>query len=595
MPPRLQSRRQQPPCEEPDAPRDGLRWTPGLRQLSRYRREWMRHDVLSGLVLAAVIVPVGMAYAELAGLPPAHGLYASLIPLAIYAIFGPSPAMVMGPDSATATLVGAAVIPIAGLEVSRRVGLAAMLAVLVGAMCLVVGVSRLGFVTDLLSKPVRIGYMNGIALAIIAGQLPKLFGFSVPPSENIVGAIVAFAENLWRTNTTALAIGAGGLVVILLLRYLAPKVPGPLVVVAGATIAVAALGITGIKTVGMLPRGIPLPTWPGVGLTDTLQLVVAALGVAAISLTDTAVLSRAFASRFNYSADPDEENITLGVANLAVGAFAGFPVSGSQSRTAANTAAGAKSPASGLVAGAAIVILLVAVPGLLSPVPVSVLAAVVISAVVELADIHGTVRLWHVRRTEFSLSIAAFLGVVLLGVLPGVILAVALSVMNFFRRQWWPHDAQLGRVPGVKGYHDVGDLTEAREVPGLLLYRFDAPLFFANATIFRQRLAQRMRCADPPIRRVVICAEPLIDVDTTAADAICELIDELAEDGVELAFAEVKHPVREHMDRYGIIERVGAANFYPTIGSAVHAYVRDTGVTWTDWEDESTAPLGGEQ
>jgi high affinity sulfate transporter 1 len=562
-----------------------LRFTPGLRTLLGYRREWLIRDILAGLVLAAVILPVGMAYAELAGLPPYVGLYASLVPLFTYAVFGPSRTLVVGPDSATASLVGAAIIPLA-LVGDHRIALAGMLALLVGAMCMAVGLGRLGFVTSLLSKPVRIGYMNGIAVVVIVSQLPKLFGFKAP-GEGVIGQAVAFANGLASTNPAAIALGAGSLAVILAAKRLVPRFPSPLVVVGASAALVAYVGAAkmGVATVGQLPQGLPSFAWPAVGAQETMTLVAAAFGIAIISLTDTSVLSTSFASRFRYDVDPDEEFVAMGAANVVAGLFQGFPLSGSQTRSAANQSAGAKSQFSGVVAGIALGLMLVALPGLVSTLPIAVLAAIVVTAGLELADVKGAVRLAHVRRTEFALTASSFLGVIVLGVLPGVFFSVGLSVLNFMRRQWWPHDAILGRVPDVKGYHDVSDFTDAEQIPGLLLWRFDAPLFFANATIFRERLKARIAAAETPVKRVVLCAEPIIDVDTTAADALAELIDELASQGVELAFAELKTPVREHMERYGLVGAAGGPDLYPTIGSAVHAYVREHRVDWVDWQD----------
>jgi high affinity sulfate transporter 1 len=568
------------------ATRSWMRFTPGLRTLSTYQRDWLPRDLVAGLVLAAVIVPVGMAYAELAGLPAYAGLYASLLPLFVYALLGPSRALVVGPDGATASLVAAAVVPLALADPSRRLALAGMLALLVGAICIAVGVARLGFVTALLSKPVRIGYMNGIAVVVIVSQLPKLFGFKAP-GDGVLAQIEAFARAIGQTNPAALSLGAGSLVAVLLMRQFVPRVPGPLLVVALTTVLTAVLGAArlGVATVGVLPQGLPSFAWPAVNAQDTLTLVAAAAGIAIISLTDTSVLSSAFSTRFKYSVQADDEFVAMGAANVAVGLFQGFPVSGSQTRSAANASAGARSPVSGLVAAVALGAMLFAAPGLVKSLPVSVLAAIVIMAGVELSDVHGLLRLRRLRPTEFALSLISFAGVIVLGVLSGVFFAVALSVLNFMRRQWWPHDAVLGRVHGVKGYHDIGDFVEAEQIPGLLLWRFDAPLFFANAAIFRQRLRARIAAAPSPVHRVVLCAEPLIDVDTTAADSLLEMLDELKGRDIEFAFAELKHPVRQQLERYGLLGEPGCPALYPTIGSAVHAFVDVYGVDWVDWQD----------
>ena len=389
-----------------------LRWMPGLRLLRGYERKWLSADLLAGLVLAAALVPVGMAYAELAGLPPVYGLYASTVPLLVYAIFGPSPLLVMGPDSSTAPLVAAAIIPLALADPSQRIALAGMLALLVGVMSLVVGVARLGFVAALLSKPVRLGYMNGIAIVVIVSQLPKLLGYKVS-ADGVIEQGVEFFRGIGGVNPVAAAMGVGSLVVILLLRWLMPKVPAPLIVVFLATAATAVFGLEryGFPVVGVLPQGLPLPAWPSVGISQVLTLTAGALGVTILSITDTSVLSQSFAGRFGYEVDADEEFTALGVANAAVGLFQGFPVSGSSTRSAINQSAGAKTQLAGVTAAVVLGAMLVATPWLLKTLPISVLAAVVIYAGLELADIRGTVRLWSLRRTEFLLSIVSLLGV----------------------------------------------------------------------------------------------------------------------------------------------------------------------------------------
>jgi high affinity sulfate transporter 1 len=567
------------------------RYLPGLDSLLHYRREWLSHDIVAGAVLAAVIVPVGMAYAELAGLPPVVGLYASLVPLLAYVVFGPSRVLTVGPDSTTAPLVAAAIIPLAGADVAERIALGGMLALMVGALALFVGLARLGFVTELLSRPVRVGYMNGVALIIIVSQLPKLFGFK-GDGDGVVAQVVWFGTHLSTANLVALGFGLGTLALILTLRLIAPKVPGVLVAAVLAGVISAALGLGarfGVPTVGAMPQGLPFPRWPSVPLGEVGALFAAAMGIAVITLTDTTVMSRVFAARLHYSADTDQELTAIGVTNLAAGLFQGFPVSGSQTRTAVSVEAGAKSQGAALAGAVMLAVLLVAAPWLLETLPISVLAAIVIVAGISLADVRGTVKLMRIRRTEFGLSIAAFLGVAFLGVLPGVFLAVALSLLNFVRRLWRPHDAVLGRAPGVKGYHDIGDFTEAQQVPGLLLFRFDAPLFFANGEMFRRRVLDLVEAADPPVKRVVIAAEPITDVDTTAIDPLGRLVDDLADQGVEFGFAELKHPVREHLEDYGFIEKLGQDRLYPTLGSAVHAFVRDHGADWVDWEDAEEA------
>ena len=562
---------------------------PGLAQLLAYRREWLFHDVLAGIVLAAILVPAGMAYAELAGLPPIIGLYASVVPMIAYAVFGPSRILAIGPDSATAPLVAAAIIPLAVADTGHRIALAGMLALLVGAAGLLVGLARLGFVTELISRPVRVGYMNGLALIILVSQLPKLFGFKVG-AEGAVPQVMEFASRVGGFNAVALALGVGALVIITVLRFVSPNIPGILVAAVPAALVTAWLGLAaryGVPVVGMLPAGLPSPAWPAVSPGEVATLVPAAAAIAVMTLTDTTVLSRIFAAKAGYTVDSNEEIVAIGVANMVSGLFQGMPTSGSQSRSAVSIAAGAKSQLTGFVGAVVLALVLVFAPWLFSSLPTSVLAAIVIVAALSLTDFPGVIKLWRYRKTEFALSLGTFVGVILLGVLPGVLVAVALSLLNFIRRLWRPHDAVLGRAPGVKGYHDVGDLTDARQIPGLLLYRYDAPLFFANGEGFRRRVLDLVACADPPVSWVVLAAEPITDVDTTAEDSLKQLIAELSEQGVVFAFAELKHLVREHLEDYGVIDLVGQDRLYPTIGSAVHAYVAATAVEWVDWEDRA--------
>jgi high affinity sulfate transporter 1 len=578
------------PMRQPASPaaRGPLRWTPGFATLLSYRREWLGHDLIAGVVLAAVLVPAGMAYAELAGLQPIYGLYASFVPMLAYAVFGPSRVLVVGPDSSTAPLVAAAIVPMALVDPSQRIALAAMLAVMVGVIALIVGVARLGLVTDLLSQPVRIGYMNGLALIILAGQLPKLFGFKVV-ADHFVPRIGEFsAAVLARTNPTALALGIFALVVIVVLRWVAPKVPGMLVaaVLATALSVMLRLGARySVPVVGSMPRGLPGFAVPLVPIGDVIPLMAAAVGIAVMTLTDTSVMSRVFAVRVKQDVDVNQELAAVGIANVAAGLFSGFPISGSQTRTAVAADSGSRSQLAALLAALLVAALLVTAPDLLAPLPQSVLAAIVIVAGFSLADVPGLMKLWSWRRAEFLLGVATLLGVVLLGVLPGVGVAVALSLLNFVRREWIPHDAVLGRAAGMKGYHDVSDVKEAVQVPGLLLYRFDAPLFFANGEMFRRRVLRLVDEADPPVRWVVIAAEPITDIDTTAVTSLVRLQDELHERGIELGFAELKHPVRDYLRHYGVFDEVCEDGLYPTVGAAVKAYVRSTGADWVDWQD----------
>jgi len=568
------------------------RWAPGLELLRRQRGEDLHRDLVAGVVLGALLVPQGMAYAGLAGLPPVTGIYATAIPLIVYFLLGPSRILILGPDSAISPLVAAAIVPlaVAGDE-PERIALAGMLALLVGALMFAGGLARFGFVTELLSAPVRLGYLMGIAVTVIVDQLPKLFGFSID-SESLIPSIRDFASGLDETDATALAFGAGSLVLILGLRRVAPKVPGVFVAVVAATALVALLGLADdLPVVGDVPAGLPSFDVPSVSFDDFKTLVPAAIGIAFVSFTDTSILSRSYAARLRQEVDQNQELAVLGVANVATGLFQGFPLSTSSSRTAVAEDVGARSQFAGLAGAAVLLILLVVGTGLVHDMPTSCLAAVVIVAVLGLIDIAGARRLRSWRGSEFVLAMAAFLGVAVLGVLWGVGIAIALSLLNFIRRAWRPHDAVLGRVDNLKGYHDTERYPAARRIPGLVLYRFDAPLFFANADSFRRRV--RALARTDGTRWIVVAAEPITDVDTTAGEALRALEDELDAEGVVLAFAELKDPVRDLLRRYGIEDAIGADRFFPTLGVAVAGYLHETGVEWRDWEDAAQRPIAG--
>jgi high affinity sulfate transporter 1 len=569
---------------------DGLRrWVPGLAVVRDRRGPALRRDAIAGVVLAALLVPQGMAYAELAGVPSVTGLYATLVPLVVYFLLGPSRILVLGPDSAVSPLVAAAIIPLAaGGDSAQRIALAGMLAILVGAVMFAGGLGRFGFVTELLSMPVRLGYLMGIAVTVIVTQLPKLFGFSID-TESFLRGVRDFVEGLDETNGKALAIGVASLVLILGLRRVAPKVPGVFLAVVLATATVALLGLEDeVPVVGSVPAGLPRFAIPDVSLHDLKTLVPAAIGIAFVAFTDTSILSRSYAGRLRQEVDQNRELAVLGLANVATGLFQGFPTSSSSSRTAVAEDVGAGSQIAGLVGAAVLGLLLLVGTGLVQDLPTSTLAAIVIVAVLGFIDIAAARRLRAWRRAEFGLAMAAFAGVAALGVLWGVGIAIALSLLNFIRRAWRPHDALLGRVDNLKGYHDTERHPDANLIPGLALYRFDAPLFFANADTFRQRVRALAESGD--LRWIVVAAEPMTDIDTTAGEALLALNEELEARGVELAFAELKDPARDRLRRYGIEEAIGSDRFFPTIGVAVASYLRESGVRWVDWEERQPLP-----
>ena len=548
---------------------------PGIRVLRTYERAWLAKDVVAGLVLTALLVPQGMAYAELAGLPPITGLYTTILCLTAYAVVGPSKILVLGPDSSLGPMIAATLLPLVGAngDPAKAVVLASMLALLVGAIMLLAGAAKLGFIADLLSKPTQIGYMNGLALTILVGQLPKLFGFSVD-ADGFIPELKAFVHGLasGETVAAALAVGVGVLVLILVLQRAMPKVPAVLVAVVLAILAVNVFDLTasGVSVVGALPSGFPPFTIPDVSFSDLSLLIAGALGIVFVALADTISTASSFAARAGDRVHGNQEMIGIGAANVAAGLFQGFPVSTSGSRTAVAEQAGAKTQVAGLVGAGAIVLLLVAVPGLLKDLPQPALAAIVIAASLSLADSRGVARLWKQRKTEAWLAVTAFLAVTLLGVLPGIGIAVGLSILNVFRRTWWPYQAILGDTPDLPGFHDVAGHPDAVTTPGLVLFRFDAPLIFANARTFREQVHQLAE--EPGVRWIVIASEPITDVDTTASDMLEELDEWLNTQGISLVFAELKDPVRHKISRYELTRTIDPAHFYPTVRAAVNAF-----------------------
>ena len=566
---------------------------PGFRAVTSYRREWLVKDIVAGVVLTTLLVPQGMAYAELAGLPAITGLYTSILCLLGYAVFGPSRILVLGPDSSLGPMIAATIAPltVAGGDPDRAVALASVLALMTGAIMVLAAVAKLGFIADLLSKPTMIGYMNGLALTILIGQLPKLLGFSVDaqgPIAELVETVKGIANG--DVVPAAAVLGIAGVALILLLNRWLPAVPSVLVMVVLAIAAAAVFDLAdrGVDLVGTLPKGFPPLTIPDVKASDLGVLFAGALGISLVSLADTISTASSFAARTGQEIRGNQEMIGIGAANLAAGLFQGFPVSCSGSRTAVAERAGAKSQLTGVVGAGLIILMLVLVPGLFQDLPQPALAAVVITAALSLADLPGTARLWRQRRAEFMLSIAAFLGVALLGVLPGIAIAVALSILNVFRRTWWPYETVLGRVDGLAGYHDVRSYPRAAHLPGLVIVRFDAPLIFANATTFRDQI-RKLATAEPRPRWILLAAEPLTDVDTTAADMLEDLDQDLNDHGTSLVFAELKDPVRRKIERYGLDHSFEPGHFFPTIEAAVTAFRAETGAEWVG-PDETAGP-----
>jgi len=570
------------------------RWLPGLDTLRQYEAAWLPHDIFAGIVLATMLVPVGIAYAAASGLPGIYGLYATIVPLLAYALFGPSRILVLGPDSALAAILLGVIAPLAQGDPLRAVTLAGMMAIVSGTVCILAGVARLGFITELLSKPIRYGYMNGIALTVLISQLPKLFGFSIE-SEGPLRSLWAIVSAILggQINWVAFAIGLATLIVILLLRN-NKRVPGLLIAVVGATLVVGVLDLGtqyGVKVLGPLPQGLPGFVVPGITSSDLVPVLIGGCAVAMVSFADTSVLSRAYAARLGSRVDPNQEMVGLGAANLATGFFQGFPISSSSSRTPVAEAAGARTQLTSVVGALAIALLLLVAPSLLQHLPTAALAAVVIASAIGLIEVADLKRIYRIQRWEFWLAIVCFVGVAVLGVIPGIGLAIAIAIIEFLWDGWRPHSAVLGRAYGVKGYHDITRYPDARRVPGLVLFRWDAPLFFANAEFFRERVLDAVATSPTPVRWLVVAAEPVTSVDVTACDVVAELDRSLHAQGIEFCFAELKDPVKDKLKRFGLFAQLGENYFFPTIGVAVARYLETNNVEWEDWEDDDVQGL----
>jgi high affinity sulfate transporter 1 len=549
------------------------RWLPGAGVALGYRRAWLRGDVVAGCVLVAILVPAGIGYARVSGLPPETGLYATVVPILAYALVGPSRILVLGPDSSLAPIVAAAVLPLAAGSPQRAAALAGLLAVLVGALLAVGAAVRAGAITALLSKPIRVGYLNGIAVVVVTGQLPALLGLD-GARVTLGGPLRITPADGWTWQSAALGITC--LAALVAARRTGRTPVALVVVMVGAGVLVAAAGLTDrVATVGALPGGLPAPAFAVLTWTDVGALAGPAAGIALIAFADAAVLSRSFASRHGERVDGDVEMRAVGAANLATGLLGGFPVSASATRTPVAEAAGARTQLATVVGAVLVASLVLLAPGATAYLPTAAIAAVVVVAAWSLVDVRGVGRLLRADRVEGLLAVAAFTGVVLLGVLEGIVVAVGLSLAAFVHQAWRPYRAELGRAPGLRGYHDLSRHPEAARVPGCVIVRFDAPLFFANGALLDDWVRTTVAQVDG-VRLVVLAAEPITDLDSTAVDHLVALDDYLASRAVRLVLAEMKGPVKDRLRRYdelsGAPRRFGPDRFAPTVGAAVDAF-----------------------
>jgi high affinity sulfate transporter 1 len=549
------------------------RFVPGIGVLRCYERRWLRADVLAGITVAAYLIPQCMAYGELAGLPAVTGLWAIMPALALYALFGSSRQLSVGPESTTAVMTATALAPLALADPSRYATMAAVLALLVGAICLVAFLFRLGFLADLLSKPILVGYLAGMAMIMIAGQLRKVTGVPVTGTA-FVAQVGSFLSNLDAIDWPTTALAAAVLVFLLVVQRVTPRLPGPLLAVLGSALVVGLTGLTddGIAVVGTVATGVPAPQLPNLSVNDLRTLIGPALGIALVAYTDNVLTGRAFASRRGEFIDANQELLALGAANLGVGLFRGFPVSSSGSRTVLADAVGARTQLAGIVSLVTVVLVLLFLRPLLANFPTAALGAIVVYAATRLIELSELRRLWRFRRSELLLALTTTVGVLLVDILYGVLVAIALSVLDLLRRVAHPHDAVLGRVPGLGSLHDIDDYPEAETVPGLLIYRYDAPLCFVNAEDFRQRALTTIDASPTPVEWFVLNVEAIVEVDITGADALESLRAELARRGIRMGLARLKRDLRDELTPSGLLDRIGEDMLFASLPEVLEAF-----------------------
>lgn len=549
-------------------------FVPGLAVARSYERGWLRGDVLAGITVAAYLVPQVMAYAEVAGLPPVVGLWAIFLPLLVYAVLGSSRQLSVGPESTTALMTASAVGALGLEDPSEYAALAATLALLVGVVCLVGRLARLGVVGDLLSKPVLVGYMAGIAALMISSQLGKLTGVSYD-SDSFIDDVSGMVSRLDSVHLPTVLLSAGTLAFLLVGSRLWPRAPIPLLgmVLAAACVAVFDLEARGIEVIGDIPSGLPRPGVPDVAWSDLTSMALPAVAVAVVAYTDNIATARTFANRNDYEVDNNQEMLALGAANIAAGLTQGFPVSSSGSRTVIADTLGSRSQLYSVVAAGVVLSTLLFLRPLLASFPMAALGAIVVYAALRLVDVAEFRRLGRFRRSEALLACATTIAVLLVGVLYGIAVAVGLSILDLLRRVARPHDGILGYVPGVAGMHDIDDYPDATVVPGLIVYRYDSPLFFANVEDFKSRALASLAVGNGTVEWFVLNAEANTQLDITAVDALDELHEALTERGIVFAMARVKQELRDELAAAGFVRRVGEQNIFMTLPTAVEAYV----------------------
>ncbi|MEY2401680.1 MAG: sulfate permease, SulP family [Ilumatobacteraceae bacterium] len=544
---------------------------PNLDTLIHYDRGWLRDDVIAGVTVAAYLIPQVMGYSQVAGLPAFAGLWAILASLTVYAIVGSSRQLSVGPESTTALMTASVIGSMAAGDPVRYAALASALALIVGAIAFVSWAVRLGFLADLLSKPVLVGYMAGVACVMIVSQLGKITGVRVD-GQSTIDQARSFFGNVDQTNLPTLVLGVTTLAFFFLVA--STRLPGPLIGVVLSVLAVAVFSLDdhGVAVIGAIPSGLPIPRWPAVSARDLVTLIFPALGIAVVGYSDNMLTARAFGTRHGQVVDANQEWLALGAANAGAGLLRGLPVSSSGSRTAVGDSVGSKTQLHSLVAAAAVALTLLFAGSLLARFPVATLGAIVVYAALRLIDVAEFRRLFGFQRAEFAIAVVAAIGVIAVGALYGVLLAVSLSIIQLVRRVARPHDGILGFVPGVAGMHDIDDYPDAKLVPGLLVYRYDAPLFFVNADDFKRRALAALAEVNTPVEWFLLNAEANVGIDITAIDALDELHRELAQRDIVFAMARVKQDLLVQLDRAGFTDRVDRDRIFATLPTAVQAF-----------------------
>jgi high affinity sulfate transporter 1 len=547
---------------------------PGLKKLLSYRQEWLRGDVLAGLTVAAYLIPQCMAYGELAGVEPVAGLWAILPPMIIYALFGSSPQLSIGPESSTAVMTAVAIAPLAATRTATYASLAALLAAIVGIVCIVAYFARLGFLADLLSKPILIGYMAGIALIMIGGQLGKLGKIEIE-ADAFFAQVREFSSKFSLAHTPTLILSILVLIFLFAFQRRFPNSPVPLIAVllSTAVVGIFHLDDRGVAVVGEIPAGLPHLVIPQVPVEDLRSLVASAVGIAIVGYSDNVLTARAFANRNRYKIDANQELLALGVANLGNGLMQGFPISSSGSRGVIGDSLGSKSQLFSLVAMVTVILVLLFLRPLLALFPNAALGAIVIYAATKLIEVSEFIRLYRFRRSEFLLAIITTISVLITDILVGVGIAVSLSVIELFSRVARPHDAVLGEVPGLAGLHDIEDWAGAKTIPGLVIYRYDAPLCFANAENFKRRSLEAIASERQPVEWFVLNMEANVEIDITAIDMLLELQAELAAKNITFGITRVKQDLYLQLERAGFLKKISTEHIYPTLHTAIAAFI----------------------